>query len=198
MTSFSSRLAAVVGQIAGVRLAELDESRAMAHLGEQLAEANLGLARVADPTTFSWAGYWLAVAETANGERAPLLMFGVPSAPVSAPDAATLETGRIVEGYLIAPLDLERPYGAEAYHGTPGTGIVTALFTDAGDRLLTAASQYRGAGRVLWLWDVANGKTVDRPDGRTAESVWCAAFAADGTFAVTAGSSGVLRFWKLR
>jgi MOSC domain-containing protein YiiM len=129
MTPFSSRLAEVVGQIAGVRLAELDESRVMAHLGEQLAEANLGLARVVDPAAFSWAGYWLAVAEAANGDRTPMLMFGVPSAPVSAPDAATLETGRIVEGYLIAPLDLERPHGAQAYHGTPGTGVVTALFT---------------------------------------------------------------------
>ena len=129
MTAYSERLAELAGRIARVPLAGLDESRVMAHLGEQLAEANLGLARVADPASFSWAGYWLAIVEDDDGERTPLLMFGVPSGPLSDADAGTLEAGRIVDGYVIAPLDLERPHGAEAYDGAVGNGIVTALFT---------------------------------------------------------------------
>ncbi|HYW29396.1 MAG TPA: MOSC domain-containing protein [Gaiellales bacterium] len=129
MTPYADRLAEVTGQIAGIQLAALDESRPMAHLGEQLAEANLGLVRVADPASFSWAGHWLAMVEDESGVRTPVLMFGVPSGPLSAAGASALGAGRIVEGYVIAPLDLERPHGAQAYRGVAGTGVVTALFT---------------------------------------------------------------------
>jgi len=93
MTPYADRLAEVTGQIAGIQLAALDESRPMAHLGEQLAEANLGLVRVADPASFSWAGHWLAMVEDESGVRTPVLMFGVPSGPLSAAGASALGAG---------------------------------------------------------------------------------------------------------
>ena len=127
---FSSRIAQVVAQIAGVPLDGLDEGRLMPHLGERLAEANLGLIRVADPAAFSWPGHWLAIVERDSGERVPVLMFGVPSGPLSHDDARVLESGRIVEGYVVAPLDLERPHGSEAYGAElDARGVVTGLFT---------------------------------------------------------------------
>ena len=113
-------LARIAGRIAGIPIGELDATRAMASLGERLALANLGLVRVADPARFAWPGYWLAI--TAEGQ--PVLMFGVPSGPVELGDAGT-----IVEGYVIAPLDLERPHGDGAYAGAVVEGVVTGLFT---------------------------------------------------------------------
>ena len=113
-------LARIAERIAGIPIGELDATRAMASLGERLALANLGLVRVADPERFSWPGYWLAIEEGG----APVLMFGVPSGPVE-----VAEIGAIVEGYVIAPLDLERPFGDGAYAGPLAEGVVTALFT---------------------------------------------------------------------
>lgn len=110
------RLALVVAEIGGVGL-------------ERLAEVNLGLVRVADPERFSWPGRWIAVVETAGGGRRAVLMFGVPSGALDPADGATLREGRIVDGYVIAPLDLDRPHGVDAFRGATGAGVVTAVFT---------------------------------------------------------------------
>ena len=102
----------------------------MAHLGERLAEVNLGLVRVADPERFSWPGRWIAVVETAGGVRRGVLMFGVPSGALDPADAVALREGTVVAGYLIAPLDLEQPHGAGIRRATVGgAGVVTAVFT---------------------------------------------------------------------
>jgi MOSC domain-containing protein YiiM len=124
-----NRLASLVEELTGVSIGRLDETRLMGQLGERLSEANLGMVRVADPEHFAWAGHWIAIVETPDGDRAPLVMFGVPSGPLDPSDAALLEGGRIVDGYLIAPLDMDRPHGASAYRGTIVEGIVTAIFT---------------------------------------------------------------------
>ena len=61
-------LARIAERIAGIPIGELDATRAMASLGERLAEANLGVVRVADPERFSWPGHWIAIVEGADGE----------------------------------------------------------------------------------------------------------------------------------
>lgn len=123
------RLASLVSQIAGVDVATIDETRLMAHLGERLAEINLGMVRVAQPDSFAWPGHWIAIVEAADGDRAPIVVFGVPSGALDDEGAALLSRGRIVEGYVIAPLDLDRPHGVDAYTGLAKAGVVTGIFT---------------------------------------------------------------------
>lgn len=86
--------------------------------GQWLAERNLGLVPIADPSSFAWPGYWLARA----GGRV-VLMFGSPSGPVDGPlpEDATIE-----EGWLLVPLDLERPR-EQPYDGARSTGTVAAV-----------------------------------------------------------------------
>ena len=121
-------LARIAAGISGLPIGQLDEGRELASLGERLAIANLGLVRVADPEKFAWPGHWLAIVETAAGDREPVLMFGVPSGPLEDDGIAALDDGRIVEGYVIAPLDLERPFGGGAYAGDIAAGTVVGLF----------------------------------------------------------------------
>jgi MOSC domain len=103
--------------------------RAVAALGEQLATRNLGLARVADAAGFAWPGHWIAVVATPGGARRAAVFFGVPSGPLEAADVALAAGAAIVDGYLVAPLDLHRAHGADAY-GRPGPpGTVVGLFT---------------------------------------------------------------------
>ena len=85
----------------------------MAGLGERLATWNLGLVRVADPASFAWPGHWIAVLEASGGARRAVVFFGVPSGPLEERDAAIARGANIVEGYLIAPLDLAAPHGLE-------------------------------------------------------------------------------------
>jgi hypothetical protein len=78
---------------------------------------------VADAASFSWAGPWIArrSARDRSGPRA-VVMFGVPPGPIWDPADTTDE---ILDGYIVAPLDLAawppRP-AAEA-----GIGVVEAL-----------------------------------------------------------------------
>ena len=123
------RLRDIAARITRLAIVDLDPTRAMASLGERLAEANLGVVRVADPERFSWPGHWIAIVEGADGDRHPVLMFGVPSGPLEPEGVAVLDTGRIVEGYLIAPLDLARAHGDDAYAGPAGAGTVAGIWT---------------------------------------------------------------------
>ena len=107
----------------------LTESRAVAELGERLATLNLGLARVASPAAFSWPGHWIGVVEAPNGERRAVVLFGVPSGPLEERDAAPLRAGTIVDGFVVAPLDLHRSHGAGAYVSEDAVGTVVAIFT---------------------------------------------------------------------
>jgi MOSC domain-containing protein YiiM len=107
----------------------LSDGRAVAGLGERLATWNLGLIRVADPAAFAWPGHWIAVLEAAGGARRAVVFFGVPSGPLEDRDAAVAVDGTIVEGYVIAPLDLDEAHGAEAYGRPHQIGVVVGLFT---------------------------------------------------------------------
>jgi hypothetical protein len=97
------------------------EFGAMLFFRQWLAERNLGLVPIADAAAFEWPGRWLARVRTADGDHA-VVMFGAPSGPLFDPAAAVSSGGAIVEGWLLAPLDLrlpvEVPYGSAARTGS--------------------------------------------------------------------------------
>jgi MOSC domain-containing protein YiiM len=109
--------------------AGLSDLRAVAGLGERLATRNLGLARIADAPAFAWPGHWIAIVATRDGARRAAVFFGVPSGPLDDQDAAVALDGTVVDGYLVAPLDLHAPTGSDAYGRSEQTGTVVALFT---------------------------------------------------------------------
>src|SRR4051794_23279198 len=98
-----------------------------------LAERNLGLVPVADPARSEWPGRWLARVRTGDGDRA-VVMFGAPSGPMHDPDRAVAGGGTIVEGWVLAPLDLQlpidAPYGSAATAGTV-VGLLVAPDAEA-------------------------------------------------------------------
>ena len=73
----------------------------------------LGLAALADPASFSWAGPWLARLQPAGqGGRRWVVMYGVPSGVAWDPSEVSGTDGwTIVDGFLVAPGDvaLARP-----------------------------------------------------------------------------------------
>lgn len=73
-----------------------------------LGGLGLGLARVADAGSFSWAGPWIARLRAAgNGKRRPVVMYGVPSGVVWDPAGITQEANwRIEDGFLLAAADI--------------------------------------------------------------------------------------------
>ena len=91
-----------------------------------LAARGLGLAPIAAPERFSWAGYWLARLR----EGRWVVMFGVPSGIVFDPagDAPPADVG-VEAGFAVAPLDLSPTRAAGA--SSPGQGVVEALFVAA-------------------------------------------------------------------
>jgi MOSC domain-containing protein len=133
-----------------------------------LAGRNLGLVPVDDPASFAWAGFWIAVAETSDGRRDAVLMFGVPSGVVSDAAGVVEDGGVLVAGAVLAPLDphLERglPYGeALQARGTVAAVLIapeaetslsrveeaTAVAGHGlvGDRYASARGTFSGAGR---------------------------------------------------
>jgi MOSC domain-containing protein YiiM len=127
--TFAERLAVIIESIVGCSVGALDPTRALAQAGECLAESNLGILSVAHAADFSWPGHWIAIAETAAGERVPVAMFGVPSGPLDDEGVVILAHATIVEALVIVPLDLHRPHGTGAYGSTVSEGVVTAVFT---------------------------------------------------------------------
>jgi hypothetical protein len=109
----------------------LSEARPVADLGERLATRNLGLVPIACAATFSWPGPWIAIVEAAGGQRRTVVFFGAPSGPLEEIDAERLADGRVVGGYLVAPLDLHRAHSADAYGSTDRVGAVVGIFTAA-------------------------------------------------------------------
>jgi len=131
-----------------------------------LGGLGLGLAQVADPGAFAWAGPWLARIRPPNGTGEPrfVVMYGVPSGAVWDPardredghgptsEAMTdrpavpgLERDWIDRGYLIAAGDiaLARP---ELTAPPPGTGTVEQIWVSA-----AAGEPARAVGTVRGL-----------------------------------------------
>ncbi|HET7044165.1 MAG TPA: MOSC domain-containing protein [Gaiellaceae bacterium] len=127
MSSFERELRDCLGEVLGedVLPPELDSVRLY---GQWLAERNLGLVPIADAATFAWPGHWLARVRVA-GEDHAVVMYGSPSGALFDPAGALSRGGAVVEGWLLAPLDLrlpiERPYGSEARAGSVAGLLVT-------------------------------------------------------------------------
>jgi hypothetical protein len=71
-------------------------------LSRWLGGMGLGLARVADPASFAWAGPWIArVRPHGRDERHAVVMYGIPSGVVWDPAGVTDTPGwLIVDGFL--------------------------------------------------------------------------------------------------
>jgi hypothetical protein len=113
-----------------------------------LGERNLGLVPIANAGEFDWPGHWLARVRAADGDHA-VVMFGSPSGPVHDPSYAIASGGTIVEGWLVAPLDLHRPAGddsSERVHGAVEGILVAAAAEQPLARVETVRAE---AGRGL-------------------------------------------------
>lgn len=116
-----------------------------------LGGLNLGLVRIAEPSSFSWPGPWIArlEAEDQQGGRY-VVMYGTPSGVVWDPaGGAGASEDRIVDGFLIAAADIAT--AMPPAHPTPITvGAVEAICIapDAGAELehVDAARALAGAG----------------------------------------------------
>jgi hypothetical protein len=93
-----------------------------------LGGRGLGLVPVSDAPSFSWAGPWIGWVRTADGERAAVVMYGVPSGVVWDPSGATERDGWELEaGHVIAAQDvaLAPPPLPDA---PQSTGTIEAIF----------------------------------------------------------------------
>jgi hypothetical protein len=112
----------------------------------------LGLAKVAGPSTFSWAGPWLARVQPVSGHQPGfVVMYGVPSGVAWDPCRLTETEGwTILDGFLIAPGDvaLSRP---PAPQPPLGAGRVEMLLVApaAGEPAQPVSSVTAFAGRGL-------------------------------------------------
>jgi hypothetical protein len=83
-----------------------------------LAGRGFGLAELANPQTFNWPGYWVAVVATDQVEgRVAVLMFGTPAGVVLSPAppdllGLALTDLDVVAGYTVAALDPSRSVAA--------------------------------------------------------------------------------------
>jgi hypothetical protein len=126
--SYDSELCECLEVILGSR-PPLPDGDAFLFFDQWLAERNLGLAPVAAPREFDWAGHWLARVRADDGDHA-VLMFGSPSGPLHDPAGALARGGAIEAGWLLARLDVRLPI-EEPYGEDPRTGTVAALLTAA-------------------------------------------------------------------
>ena len=114
--SFAACLASVTETpIDQVPLPRADLPGAFAHWRSWFAGRGAGLVTIANPASFNWPGYWLAVLgeagpASATEQATAVLMFGTPSGVVLSPQDPTL-LGRaatdlpIREGYVLSGLD---------------------------------------------------------------------------------------------
>ena len=66
-----------------------------------------GLAPLADPSSFSWPGPWIARLRSAAAERRSVVMYGVPSGIVWDPSGTGEGPGDVIEdGFLVAAADI--------------------------------------------------------------------------------------------
>ncbi len=100
-----------------------------------LGGLGLGLARVADPVSFSWAGPWIArIGQPGAGDRRSVVMYGVPSGVVWDPAGGReVSNDAIEQGFVLAAADIalalppRRPAPAvsgtvESINVAPGAG----------------------------------------------------------------------------
>jgi hypothetical protein len=166
--ALSDELRDCLGEVLGSRVPEIPDEfdDPLRFFRQWLAERNLGLAPIADPGSFAWAGQWIAIVDAPAGQHA-VVMFGSPSGVWHDPAGAYTDGATIVAGWMLASLDLDlptkMPYGAAA-----GVGAVAAILIApaaeaplvrvdsvealpgrglAGDRYAKRAGTFSGPGR---------------------------------------------------
>jgi hypothetical protein len=115
-----------------------------------LGGRGLGIARVTEPSSFSWAGPWLARIQPPVGETRYVVMYGVPSGVVWDPGGdGQINNDWITDGFIIAAADiaLALPGRPAAPHGI-GTVETISIAPDAGtaSQRLEAAQTLAGRG----------------------------------------------------
>lgn len=153
-----------------------------------LGGLGVGLARVADPTSFTWPGPWLAWVRPPVGTERCVLMYGVPSGVIWDPAGdGPVDNEWIVEGYLLAAADiaLARPPLPEAPTTTgrveriwvsPTAGEPATALTNAralagqgleGDRHVTGSGTFPSGlpGSALTLIEAEVCESFDPPLG---------------------------------
>ncbi len=116
-----------------------------------LGGLGLGIARIADPARFTWAGPWIArVRAGGNGSRRAVVMYGVPSGVVWDPaGVTTIGDPKIEDGFLLAAADialgLPRRPAAPIFSGTVvGIYVAPGAGAPARSRSLVRALAGRG------------------------------------------------------
>jgi hypothetical protein len=116
-----------------------------------LGGLGMGMARLADPASFSWPGPWIARVERPDSEPRYAVMFGVPSGVVWDPAGdGQVQNEWIAEGYLLAAADI-----AQARPSLPaapaGSGAVEGIWIapSAGEPARALARVHALAGRGL-------------------------------------------------
>ena len=158
-------LAACLSSVTELPLAELPQiedlpvTHALAAWKSWLAGRDFGMVPIADPRSFQWAGWWIAVVDRsasplADGaqQQVAVLAFGTPPGVVLSPQDPTL-LGRatadlpISGAYAVASLDPVLPVAQEA---PTLTGVVTMLaiapLVEAPMRLVDRARALAGRG----------------------------------------------------
>jgi hypothetical protein len=115
-----------------------------------LGGRGLGIARVADPATFSWPGPWLAHVQPAAGPDRFVVMYGVPSGPVWDPGGdGEFSLDWIQAGFVLAATDIALALPAAAT-APPSAGTVEgiSISPSAGEptRALSVAQAIAGQG----------------------------------------------------
>lgn len=117
-----------------------------------LGGLGLGLARLADPTAFSWAGPWIArVRRPGTACRHAVVMYGVPSGLLWDPTGnGGIDNGWIQDGFLVAAADIAlalppRPAAPVAAGTVEGIWVAPA----AGEPARSLASVRALAGQGL-------------------------------------------------
>jgi hypothetical protein len=125
-----------------------------------LGGLGLGIARIADPSSFSWAGPWIArVRRPEDSESRFVVMYGVPSGVVWDPAGdGAVENEWLVDGFLIAAGDIAvaRPTLPTA-PTTPGTVEGIWVSASAGQAAQAVGSVRALAGQGLEGDRHANG-----------------------------------------
>jgi hypothetical protein len=97
------------------------DCEALVFFRQWLAERNLGLVPIANAREFDWPGHWIARVRADDGDHA-VVMFGSPSGPLHDATGALADGGTIVEGWLLARIDvrlpIEEPYGQDRRVGS--------------------------------------------------------------------------------
>jgi MOSC domain len=96
-----------------------------------LGGRGLGIVRVAEPTTFSWPGPWLARVGSAAGPARYVVMYGVPSGVTWDPGGdGQISNQSIEDGFVLAATDIALALPAQATM-PPAPGAVDGIWVAA-------------------------------------------------------------------